>query len=95
MCRPLSALPARRTRTHWTIGSDEPIRHATRAVPSVLVSENPAEDWSVRIETRSRASQRRGVDRGAGAARGAAEQSWICAVDGAGVALGLGVQQRR
>ena len=43
MCRPLSALPARRTRTHWTIGSEDGVCQATRAVPVVLPKEKPAE----------------------------------------------------
>jgi hypothetical protein len=48
---PLIALPARRTRTHWTIGSELLVFQATRAVPVLPVSEKPAEGFSSRIET--------------------------------------------
>lgn len=48
---PVSASPDRLTRTHWTTGSDDPALQATRAVPTVLVSEKPAEGLSWRIET--------------------------------------------
>lgn len=48
---PEIASPARRTRTHWTMGNELLVFHATRAVPTVPVSENPAEGFSSRIET--------------------------------------------
>ena len=51
MLKPLSTFPARRTRTHWVRGSDEPTFHATRAIPCVLPSENPAEGLVWRIAT--------------------------------------------
>ena len=45
-CSPLIAFPFRRTRTHWTIGSDPPTFHATRAVPWVPAIEKLVEGWS-------------------------------------------------
>ena len=68
--------PSRRTRTHWTTGSDVPARQATRALPTRRVSDSRVLGSKLRIWTRPGRRSLRGprvgdLDAGGlGAARG-------------------------
>ena len=89
----LSTLPAWRTRTHWTRGSEVPASQATRAVPSVPPSEKLEDGLIWTIETLPGVAQR-GASTAAARARQAGSRAAVDRRDdGRRVAARLGLDQ--